>query len=100
MWVDSRVRMFADFPGFSSRTTKFSSGAGCKDFVSRKAVMPAPSAATAGSASQPLTDQSGSRKPLLEAMSRTGPSIAYLNASRCEGGGLESLNHLPPGFDL
>ena len=31
-------------------TKKFSSGAGCEDFMPRKAVMPAPSAATAGSA--------------------------------------------------
>src|SRR5439155_17636399 len=31
-----------------SRTTKFSSGAGCNDSMPRKAVMPAPSAATAG----------------------------------------------------
>ena len=31
-------------------TTEFSSGAGCEDFMPRKAVMPAPSAATAGSA--------------------------------------------------
>src|SRR6266508_4059774 len=33
-----------------SRTPEFSSGAGWRDFNSRKAVMPAPSAATAGSA--------------------------------------------------
>ena len=34
-------------------TTKFSSGAGCNDFEPRKAVMPAPSAATSGSARKP-----------------------------------------------
>src|SRR2546426_10843928 len=35
---------------FRRRTLKFSSGAGGRDFISRKAVLPAPSAATAGSA--------------------------------------------------
>src|SRR5947207_765990 len=34
----------------SRLTTEFSSGAACEDFIPRKAVMPAPSAATAGSA--------------------------------------------------
>src|SRR5215208_1799602 len=34
----------------SALTTEFSSGAGCEDFMPRKAVMPTPSAATAGSA--------------------------------------------------
>src|SRR5262249_6666368 len=33
-----------------ARTTEFSIGADCKDFIPRKAVMPAPSAATGGSA--------------------------------------------------
>ena len=35
---------------FRRRTLKFSSGAGGRDFISRKAVLPAPAAATAGSA--------------------------------------------------
>ena len=45
------------------RTIKFSSGAGCKDFKPRNAVMPAPSAATVGSARIATTSPSPGCRP-------------------------------------
>src|SRR5262245_31905838 len=45
------------------RTTEFSSEAGCEDFMPRKAVMPAPSAATAGSACPWLVEHHRTTSP-------------------------------------
>jgi hypothetical protein len=44
------IRSAAEDLAMDCRTTKFSSGAGWKEVMPRKAVLPAPSAATAGSA--------------------------------------------------
>ena len=56
------------------RTMKFSSGPGQRNIEPRKARVPASSAATAGSAFQPSTHQSGSWKRSLPAMPRVESS--------------------------
>src|SRR5262249_53993148 len=55
---------FAHLVDLCRRTKKFSSGGGCKDFIPRNAVMPAPSAATAGSALKRYTSGIPAQPPV------------------------------------
>src|SRR5437867_2934352 len=78
------------------RTKKFSSGAGCKDFKPRKAVMPAPSAATAGSAAVPLATALRSDQP------HTGSGRVLEVAEAAGAGQLHRIARAPAaaGLDL
>jgi hypothetical protein len=62
------------FQGVIRIGSKFSSGAGCKDFMPRKTAMPAPSAATAGSAALGFSGQYSAADSKLR-LSSSLPSV-------------------------